>query len=78
MRLAERDTSPGAYAVTVTCIHCGRRRRLADVIADLDGPPFYAYHCFEHPPTETGAAADYAREGWQQTPTGWKSTRSTP
>ncbi len=75
MRLAV-DRSPGAYAVRVRCLTCGRERSLADVAADLDGPAFRAYYCLdgvlcgpEDPTREPGAlmrakmnAEKYARQ----------------
>lgn len=37
--------SPGAFVTFVSCIRCGLRARLADCVADLDGPAFVAYYC---------------------------------
>lgn len=39
-----RDTNPGAYAVRVPCLTCGRMLLLADAVIDLDGPAFQAYY----------------------------------
>lgn len=44
MRLMQ-DHSPGAYAVSVTCLHCGRMVPLADCTIDRDGEAFRAYFC---------------------------------
>lgn len=46
MRLVT-DHTPGAYAVSVSCIQCGRRVLLADTFLDLDGPLFRAYYCVQ-------------------------------
>ena len=44
-RWAEKDTSPGGYAVSVQCFVCLKMHRLATVTADLNGPSFRAYYC---------------------------------
>jgi hypothetical protein len=43
VRLTE-DKNPGAYAVSVQCLRCGKMLRLADARIDLDGPAFRAYY----------------------------------
>ena len=65
MRLAQPDTNPGAYVVDVTCIRCGRRRRLAAMRADLDGP-VCAYFCDPgcRPATAAEAIQTYAQAGY--------------
>ena len=52
MRLI-KDHSPGAYAVHVRCCGCHTLFLLADVVADLDGTPFFAYYCEECSPEVT-------------------------
>lgn len=39
-----RDLSPGAHAVSVPCLACGRMLRLCDALIDADGPSFKAYY----------------------------------
>lgn len=39
------DHSPGAYAVRVACLTCGRMHTLADCTVDIDGTAFRAYYC---------------------------------
>ena len=65
MRLAQPDTNPGAYVVDTTCIRCGRRRRLAAMRADLDGPAC-AYFCDPGclPVTAAEAIEIYAQAGY--------------
>lgn len=38
------DHSPGAYAVSVPCLACGKMVRLADAAIDAHGPAFRAYY----------------------------------
>lgn len=68
MRLADKDTNPGAYAVRVKCLRCHSTRQLAHMRADLDGPPFFAYFCDPHcvPVTSVDAEQVYYLAGWQR------------
>lgn len=43
MRLV-KDHSPGAYAVSVRCLGCGKMMRLCDSLIDTEGPEFQAYY----------------------------------
>jgi hypothetical protein len=38
------DHNPGAYAVSVQCLACGRMVRLCDALIDAEGPAFRAYY----------------------------------
>lgn len=67
MRLAQ-DHSPGAYAVSVPCMACGKMHRLADSTMDLDGPAFRAYYCPDHAPK--GEVAPCTRLGCTRCPGG--------
>ena len=39
-----QDKNPGAYAVSVQCLTCGKMLRLADALIDTEGPAFQAYY----------------------------------
>jgi hypothetical protein len=47
-----RDRSPGARAVKVPCLVCGRMVRLADALIDAHGPAFKAYYHEDCAPPE--------------------------
>lgn len=62
------DHSPGAQAVSVPCIGCGRMHRLADSTIDMHGPAFRAYYCAECKPE--GCVAPCTRYGCTRCPGG--------
>lgn len=47
LKVYVRDYSPGAYAVSVVCLKCGKARRLSEMLIDPRGPAFQAYYCPE-------------------------------
>lgn len=61
MKEFKQDRSPGAFAVSVTCLHCGRMLRLADALIDPTGPAFKAYY-HESPPCAREAFGTYGVE----------------
>jgi hypothetical protein len=39
-----RDRNPGAFAVRVQCLTCGKLVQLSEALIDPDGPAFQAYY----------------------------------
>ena len=44
MKTLLQDHNPGARAVRVVCLHCGKMETLGDLVFDPDGPAFQAYY----------------------------------
>lgn len=67
------DRNPGAFAVDVRCIRCGRVRRLSETTQDREGPSFAAYFCEPCTPTsDEDAASVYEAAGYALTREGWR------
>lgn len=43
-RVYLRDHNPGAYAVRVPCLTCGKMVQLSEALIDPSGPSFRAYY----------------------------------
>lgn len=64
MPQAFRDKSAGAHNVAVTCLKCGSRHHLSDMLCDLDGPAFRAYYCPQCFPWPEGSRRLAGRSEW--------------